>query len=306
MVDAQRSRSGSFWFCRNSIVSHFLFLQGMRYITNSPLHCHGNLKSRNCIVDSRWVLKITDYHLNEMYSLQNSSRQVELSGLFFFSFKQKLNFYLFFDRRSSLDGTRTSSNGFDQKRSCYAHDQFSSWWRLQFRNYYARSYSPRSSVLYVGLIGSRFVLEFSLNQVWPEDFRISECDSNKSVRVVFIFNATFISKKTCPRAWRMPCDWRLFIISNNTESLAISLGEDHMFDRFDSTSSCHCQIRWNSSKMYKSSSSKWMNRLFSYNKEYKCRRIYCCVYFLKKNLIVDHRKWSASVALLIREFLSKG
>jgi serine/threonine protein kinase len=53
----------------------------MRYLTNSPIRCHGNLKSRNCIVDSRWVLKVTDYHLNEVYSLQNSPRQVDINGL---------------------------------------------------------------------------------------------------------------------------------------------------------------------------------------------------------------------------------
>jgi hypothetical protein len=53
----------------------------MRYLTNSPIRCHGNLKSRNCIVDSRWVLKVTDYHLNEMYALQNAPRQVDIIGL---------------------------------------------------------------------------------------------------------------------------------------------------------------------------------------------------------------------------------
>ena len=52
----------------------------MRYLTNSPIRCHGNLKSRNCIVDSRWVLKVTDFHLNEMYALQNSPRQVDIGG----------------------------------------------------------------------------------------------------------------------------------------------------------------------------------------------------------------------------------
>ena len=35
--------------------------QGMHYIHNSELKTHGNLKSSNCIVDSRFVLKITDY-----------------------------------------------------------------------------------------------------------------------------------------------------------------------------------------------------------------------------------------------------
>jgi hypothetical protein len=53
----------------------------MRYLTNSSIRCHGNLKSRNCIVDSRWVLKVTDYHLNEMYTLQNAPRQVDITGL---------------------------------------------------------------------------------------------------------------------------------------------------------------------------------------------------------------------------------
>ena len=34
----------------------------MRYLHNSPnLPFHGHLTSHNCLVDSRWVLKITDY-----------------------------------------------------------------------------------------------------------------------------------------------------------------------------------------------------------------------------------------------------
>ncbi|XP_031556270.1 atrial natriuretic peptide receptor 1-like [Actinia tenebrosa] len=38
-------------------------VKGMEYIHNSDLRSHGNLKSSNCLVDSRWVLKITDYGL---------------------------------------------------------------------------------------------------------------------------------------------------------------------------------------------------------------------------------------------------
>ena len=33
----------------------YVHLQGMRYLHNSPVHCHGKLSSRNCVVDSRWV-----------------------------------------------------------------------------------------------------------------------------------------------------------------------------------------------------------------------------------------------------------
>jgi guanylate cyclase 2F len=54
----------------------------MRYLANSSIRCHGNLKSRNCIVDARWVLKVTDYRLNEMYALQNAPRQVDFIGVY--------------------------------------------------------------------------------------------------------------------------------------------------------------------------------------------------------------------------------
>ncbi|CAG5136642.1 unnamed protein product, partial [Candidula unifasciata] len=35
--------------------------RGMEYIHKSALRSHGNLKSSNCVIDSRWVLKITDF-----------------------------------------------------------------------------------------------------------------------------------------------------------------------------------------------------------------------------------------------------
>jgi len=33
----------------------------MCYIHNSKLGSHGRLKSTNCLVDNRWMLRITDY-----------------------------------------------------------------------------------------------------------------------------------------------------------------------------------------------------------------------------------------------------
>lgn len=38
----------------------------MLYIHNSMLISHGNLKSSNCVVTSRWVLQVTDFGLADM------------------------------------------------------------------------------------------------------------------------------------------------------------------------------------------------------------------------------------------------
>lgn len=50
-----------------TLLQHLIFNaplhQGMNYLHNSYIGCHGNLKSSNCVVDSRFVLKITDYGL---------------------------------------------------------------------------------------------------------------------------------------------------------------------------------------------------------------------------------------------------
>jgi len=44
-------------------------MQGMKYLHHRNI-CHGRLKSRNCVVDGRFVLKITDYGYNEVLESQ--------------------------------------------------------------------------------------------------------------------------------------------------------------------------------------------------------------------------------------------
>ncbi|XP_037651607.1 atrial natriuretic peptide receptor 1-like isoform X2 [Sebastes umbrosus] len=56
------------WMFRYSLINDIV--KGMLFLHNSVIVSHGNLKSSNCVVDSRFVLKITDYGLE---SLRTSS-----------------------------------------------------------------------------------------------------------------------------------------------------------------------------------------------------------------------------------------
>lgn len=59
------------WSFRLSLLTDLV--RGMRYLHSSPLRVHGSLTSRNCVVDARWVLKITDYGLPAFHEAQGLS-----------------------------------------------------------------------------------------------------------------------------------------------------------------------------------------------------------------------------------------
>lgn len=46
----------------------FELLQGMSYLHSSNIETHGRLKSTNCVVDNRMVVKITDFGCNTILS----------------------------------------------------------------------------------------------------------------------------------------------------------------------------------------------------------------------------------------------
>jgi hypothetical protein len=41
----------------------FFPLKGLRFLHDSPIGWHGNLRSTNCLIDDRWQVKLSEYGL---------------------------------------------------------------------------------------------------------------------------------------------------------------------------------------------------------------------------------------------------
>ncbi|XP_068157470.1 atrial natriuretic peptide receptor 1 isoform X1 [Drosophila tropicalis] len=63
------------WMFKLSLMHDIV--RGMQFLHSSDIKSHGNLKSSNCVVDSRFVLKITDFGLHSLrcirYDMQNET-----------------------------------------------------------------------------------------------------------------------------------------------------------------------------------------------------------------------------------------
>jgi len=55
----------------------------MEYIHKSSFKFHGRLKSGNCLLDSRWVIKITDFGLTSLRHVVYDTENEKYSGLQF-------------------------------------------------------------------------------------------------------------------------------------------------------------------------------------------------------------------------------
>jgi len=58
----------------------FSVCQGMEYIHKSQLKFHGRLKSTNCLLDGRWVIKITDFGLERLRKVTYDTDIEKYSG----------------------------------------------------------------------------------------------------------------------------------------------------------------------------------------------------------------------------------
>ena len=56
----------SFQIIRTTFVTFCGCCQAMTYLHGSEIRSHGNLKSSNCVVDGRFVLKVTDFGLHSL------------------------------------------------------------------------------------------------------------------------------------------------------------------------------------------------------------------------------------------------
>ena len=60
-----------FFFCVN---------QGLRVIQRTSIAYHGNLKSTNCLIDSRWTVKLADFGLREFSKPDQAKKSDDLNN----------------------------------------------------------------------------------------------------------------------------------------------------------------------------------------------------------------------------------
>ena len=78
-------------FCRKLFC--IFSLQGMEHIHSVDIKFHGHLTSSNCVIDSRWVLKITDHGLrefksaNDLLSTRRTNNELDYSSMIMQSYE---------------------------------------------------------------------------------------------------------------------------------------------------------------------------------------------------------------------------
>ena len=86
----------------------------MSYLhNNTDLQKHGFLTSKNCVVDSKWVLKVTDFGFYDFHRLQNiKPNTLPLQGMYDLSvcvsIDKSIFILIFFFKRKNIYGRHQS------------------------------------------------------------------------------------------------------------------------------------------------------------------------------------------------------
>lgn len=87
------------WMFKYSMISDLV--EGLLYLHNSPIECHGRLKSTVCVIDSRFTVKLTNFGLNSLHRQVN--KQLEES------FNPRELFWTAPEHLRSMDPTQSGS-----------------------------------------------------------------------------------------------------------------------------------------------------------------------------------------------------
>lgn len=68
----------------------------MIFIHESEIQYHGNLKSANCLVDSRWVLQVSDFGLQQLIGKDKSEGDSHCEGNYHTSTSDALEYIMVF------------------------------------------------------------------------------------------------------------------------------------------------------------------------------------------------------------------
>jgi len=68
------------WTFRYSMISDII--EGMIFLHNSDIQYHGHLKSTNCVIDGRFMVKIADYGLRSLHKQVTREHEVNPRALF--------------------------------------------------------------------------------------------------------------------------------------------------------------------------------------------------------------------------------
>lgn len=97
------------------------FVQGMHYLHSTDIRSHGNLKSSNCVVDSRFVLKIADFGLHSLRK-SNNDEDSEYSDSYA---HWRSKFHRLFLSRQSISTIKIST-----LKVCYGRHRSSCAWKI--------------------------------------------------------------------------------------------------------------------------------------------------------------------------------